>query len=419
MFALVDCNNFYASCERVFRPDLKTQPVVILSNNDGCVIARSNEAKALGIPMGAPAYQYESLFKKQQVHVFSSNFALYGDMSHRVMTVLESFCSDMEVYSIDEAFLLEPAWRNADLLEYGDVMRKRVLSWTGIPISVGFAPTKTLSKVANHIAKKFPEKTRGVYLIDTEERRVKALKWLPVEEVWGVGRRYARKLQQMGVKTAYDFTRLSPQQVRKYFSVVGVRLQKELQGDSVHGLEVSQPRKNIATTRTFETPYLEFEQVRERIATFAVVCAEKLRQQHSTCHSLMVFVRTNSHRADLPQYSQQAVVKMPYASSSSIELVQYATEGLKQIFKTGYQYKKAGVVVQDIRPAQDRQMTLFEDRNDKHIPLMQVLDQLNNTYGRQKVKLGSQDVKRTWKMRQERLSPRYTTQLSEIITVHC
>ena len=417
MFALVDCNNFYASCERVFRPDLNGKPIVVLSNNDGCVIARSNEAKDLGIPMGAPAFEYEKLFQQQKVHVFSANFALYGDMSHRVMSVLSDYSPAMEIYSIDECFLSLRGFELFNLQEYGMLMRNKVVKWTGIPISVGIAPTKALSKVANRIAKKFSERTKGVYIIDSEESRIKALKWLKVEDVWGIGRQHAKRLQAQGVKTAYDFTQLNDAFVRKQMSVVGLRLKHDLQGIPTLNLDEVQPKKNIATTRSFDGNYTKFEQISERVSTFAVSCAEKLRKQNSCCNSLMVFIHSNRHRKDLPQYNRNIVIQLPFATNSSIELSKFAIQALKQIFKEGYSYKKAGVIVQDFTPQDSVQKSLFEERNEKHIPLMKAVDKLNALFGQQKIRLASQDAKRVWKMKQEKLSPNYTTKLSDVITI--
>lgn len=418
MFALIDCNNFYASCERVFRPDLNGKPIVVLSNNDGCVIARSNEAKAVGIPMGAPAFEYEKLFQQHSVHVYSANFALYGDMSNRVMSVLENYSPEIEIYSIDECFLKLQGFEHFDLQDYGNQMRQKVIKWTGIPISVGIAPTKALSKVANRIAKKYTEKTGGVYIIDSEEKRIKALKWLKVEDVWGIGRQHSKRLNALGVKTAYDFTQLDDPLVKKQMAIVGLRLKHDLQGIPTLDLEEIQPKKNIATTRSFETNYTEFEQLRERVSTFAVSCAEKLRKQHSCCNSLMVFIHTNGHRKDLPQYSRNMVMKLPFPTNSGIELSKFATQALHHIFKQGFSYKKAGVIVLDFTPENMLQQSLFENRNKKHIPLMQAVDKMNATFGQQKIRLASQDPKRVWKMKQEKLSPRYTTNLNDIITIN-
>lgn len=418
MFALIDCNNFYASCERVFRPNLNGKPVVVLSNNDGCVIARSNEAKALGVPMGAPAFEYEKLFNDNNIHVFSSNYALYGDLSARVMNILSEFAPEIEIYSIDEAFLKYDGCKYLDYFQHGLEMKRKVTKSTGIPISIGFAPTKALSKVANKIAKKHMDKTQGVYIIDTEEKRIKALKWLKVEDVWGIGRRYAKKLNKLGIDTAYKFTQQSDSWIKKHMSVVGLRLKRDLEGEPTIEIEHIKAKKNIATTRSFERNYSDYEQIRERVTTFAVSCGEKLRKQRSCCNAMLIFLHTNGHRHDLPQYSRNIVVKFPYPTNSSIELARFAISGLEKIFKKGYHYKKAGVIAIDITSEKYRQMSIFEDTNPRHIPLMKAVDKINNTIGQQKLKLASQDMGRTWKMRQERLSPRYTTKLNEIINVN-
>ena len=418
MFALVDCNNFYASCERVFRPELRGKPIVVLSNNDGCVIARSNEAKKFGIPMGAAAYQYEKTFIDNNIYVFSSNYALYGDMSARVMDILASLAPEIEVYSIDEAFLKFEGCDYINLQEYGEMIVKTVTKSTGIPISVGIANTKALSKVANKVAKKFPEKTGSSYLIDSDEKRIKALKWLPIEDVWGIGRRHAKRLMALGIKNAYQFTQLPDQWVRKNMSVVGLRLKHELEGKPRLDMETAKAKQNIATTRSFDKNYTEYDHLRERITTFSVTCAEKLRRQKSSCNSLLIFLHTNGFRNDLPQYSRNIVMKLPFPTNSSIEIAKFAVEGLSLIFKQGYQYKKAGVIVMDITPEETNQISMFENTNPKHKVLMDVMDRLNSAIGQKKVKLASQALDRTWKMKQERLSPRYTTRLSEIITIN-
>lgn len=417
MFALVDCNNFYVSCERVFRPDLNAKPVVVLSNNDGCVISRSNEAKAIGIPMGAPAFKYQQIFQQQQITVFSSNYALYGDMSNRVMNLLARTSPEIEVYSIDEAFLKFEGCASINFESYGANIRQKVTKSTGIPISIGVAPTKALAKVANRIAKKFEKRTNGVYVIDSEEKRIKALKWIKIQDVWGIGSGFANKLSKLGVKTAYQFTQQTDSWVRKHMSVVGLRLKKDLEGVPTLDLSYFGDKKNIATTRTFEENYTCFELIRERVSTFAVTCAEKLRKQQSNCNALMVFLRTNRHRKNLAQHNRNIVIRLPYSTNSNIELSKFATHALKQIYIKGYAYKKAGVIVMGITPANTQQISLFENSNPKHKPLMEVVDRLNQTLGQQKIKLGGQDLKRTWKMRQERLSPKYTTRLSDVILV--
>lgn len=417
MFALIDCNNFYASCERVFNPRLNNKPVVVLSNNDGCVIARSNEAKALGIPMGAPAFEFEKDFEQKGIHVFSSNYALYGDMSSRVMNLLAEFSPDIEIYSIDEAFLKFQGFEYFNFQDIGNAMRSRVTKGTGIPISIGFAPTKALAKVANKIAKKFSERTNSVYCMDTEDKRIKALKWLPIEDVWGIGRQHANRLKALKVTNAYQFTLLSDDWVRKNMSVVGLRLKQDLEGKPTLDLEDVPTKKMIATTRSFEGMLTEHKQIEERVSTFAIKCAEKLRRQKSHCNLITVFVVTNRFRADLPQYSRSIVIKTEYPTNSSIDIIKYTQTGLKQLFREGYHYKKAGVIVTGLTPENQKQMTLFTTENPKHSPIMSIVDRLNRAYGNNKIKFGSQSLGRQWKMKQERLSPRYSTNIKEIIQV--
>jgi DNA polymerase V len=418
MFALVDCNNFYASCERVFRPDLVGKPIVVLSNNDGCVIARSNEAKALGIPMGATAFEYQRLFAAQKVHVFSANFALYGDMSQRVMSILATFCPDIEVYSIDEAFLDFGEKQYFDLKERGEQICQKILKDTGISVSIGFAPTKTLAKVANRIAKKFPTETKSSHCINDDEKRLKALRWLAIEDVWGIGRQHAKRLHLIGIKTAFDFTVLSDEWVLKNMSVVGLRLKKELLGKKTLGIELPTPKKNIATTRSFDKNYTTFEELRERIVTFSVACAEKLRKQNSACNAITVFIQSNRFRKELPQYNNSIVVRLPFASNSSIEIAKYAVKGLEKIFKEGIFYKKAGVIIMDFCPKEIIQTTLFAVPNPKHDILMKTMDCINRNIGHQKIKLASQDKGQQWKMKQEKLSQCYTTNFSEIMVIY-
>ncbi len=417
MFALIDCNNFYASCQRVFIPDLKNKPIIVLSNNDGCVIARSNEAKAIGIKMGQPLFECKTLVDKYSIEVFSSNYALYGDMSNRVFSLIKEYLPMMEVYSIDEAFFHIEDSNNIDLDEFGREIVKKIQKCTGIPISIGFAPTKSLAKVANKIAKKFPQRTMGTYVIDSTEKQKKALKWTKVEDVWGIGRRYSKKLIESGIKNALDFTMIEDSWVKKFMSVVGLRLKQDLKGIPTIEIEDLRPKKTIATTRSFEITCTEFEDIKERIVTFAVVCAEKLRKQKSFAGTIMVFLHTNFHNKTQEQYSKSYVYKLPFATNSSIELAKFAIEALEKIFIKGYNYKKAGVVVMDLEPMDNFQYTLFQASNPTHQKLMSSVDYLNSTYGYQKVRLASQSPGRVWKMNQERLSPQYTTKLDEIIIV--
>ena len=418
VFALIDCNNFYASCERVFNPKLIGKPIAILSNNDGCVISRSNEAKALGIPMGAPAFKYDLMFKKHSIRVFSSNFPLYGDMSSRVMSILSSYTPNIEIYSIDEAFLEFKGFDNYDLENYGREIRKKVLKWTGIPVSIGIAPTKALAKVANRIAKKFENKTTGVYVLDSKEKREKALKWLKIEDVWGIGFKHTTRLKSYNVNKAYDFIKLPDKWVKSEMSVVGLRLKKELEGKSVLSLEEHRsPKKAIATTRSFEKNLTKFEDLKERISTFSILCSEKLRVQKSNCNSIYVFVKSNKHQKNKLQYRNGVMMTLPFASNSSITISKYATEGLKRIYKQDIEYKKAGVIVMGLIPTDSNQLNLFEKENPRYQALMKTLDFINKKEGPNKIKLASQDLKRIWKMKQTRLTKRYTTELDEIISL--
>jgi DNA polymerase V len=417
MFALVDCNNFYASCERVFNPNLQNKPVAILSNNDGCVISRSDEAKALKLPMGAPIFKWEAFCKANGIKVLSSNYPLYGDMSHRVMRILEQFTPDVEVYSIDEAFLEFKGFNACNFEAYGTKIRQRILKWTGIPTCVGIAPTKALSKAANKIARKFPEATSGVYVIDSEAKRVKALKWLKLEDVWGLGHGLQKRLKAKGCKTAYDFTLLPDEWVRKQFTITGWKLKKDLEGTSKIQLDEIKTKRAIATTRSFENTYSDIDNIKERVSTFAVRCAEKLRKQGSSCNMVYVSLQSDKHNKGTLQHRESRVVSLTYSTDSSLIISREAVKIAKQIFKTGVKYKRAGVIVMGLVPTSNHQLQLFNKENPKHKPLMQAIDSLNEKYAGNKVKLANQDLKRTWKMRQERLSPRYTTNIEDIIVV--
>lgn len=421
MFALVDCNNFYASCERAFNPKYRNVPVVVLSNNDGCVIARSNEAKQIGIKMGVPAYQIKELVKLHNVAVFSSNYTLYGDMSSRVMTILQSFVPEMEVYSIDEAFL---NMSGMDLMgsykQYGEKITTTVKQNTGIPVSMGIASTKTLAKVANKFAKKY-KLYSNVCVIDTDEKRIIALQKTDIGDVWGIGRQNAKKLNVHGVKTAYDFTQLPQSLVRKLLTVVGERTWRELKGESCIDLELVTPdKKSICTSRSFGRSQTDIEGLKEAVSSYASICAQKLREQKSCAVSVMVFIHTNNFREDLPQYWQNCVVKLPVASNSTFEIVHYALEALNKIFKPGFQYKKAGVVITEIVPDTAIQTHLFDNIDrEKHNKVMAVVDKLNSGFTRNVLCLAIQGQEKKWKLRQELLSPSYTTKLSDVITINC
>lgn len=415
MYALVDCNNFYASCERVFQPPLNGKPIVVLSNNDGCVIARSSEAKALGIPMGAAAFKYASYFKNNGVYVFSSNYPLYADLSNRVMRILSSYCPTMEIYSIDEAFLDLRGFNRYNLNAYGRSIKQQVFQYTKIPVCIGIGPSKALAKVANHIAKKFPEHHQGVYILERDEQITKALKWLPINEVWGIGRKLSKRLAQIGIHKAYDFIQLADAYILRNFSVVELRLKKELLGQSILSLEEVTTKKSIATTRTFETDIRDYEYVKERISTFAVKCAEKLRAQDSQCGMITVFIQTNRFNKINPPYNRSLSRQLSMDSNSNMIINKAAIAVFNELYKADYAYKKAGVMVSGITSTQQKQLNLFELDHLKHGPLMDVIDGLNKRYGSETMKLGSQAMDRTWKMRQEHLSPSYTTQLDQIL----
>lgn len=417
MFALVDCNNFYASCERVFNPSLQGKPIAILSNNDGCVISMSDEAKAIPLPFGAPIFKYEQFCKLHNITVLSSNYPLYGDMSTRVMTILKAFSPEVEVYSIDEAFLQFKGFKEMDYQQTGVAIRTRILKWTGIPTCVGIAPTKALSKVANKIARKFPKETGGVYIIDSDESRIKGIKWTKIHQVWGIGNRLTKKLNAKGCQTAFDFTQLSDTWVKKMFGITIWKLQKELQGFSKIPMEEVSSKKMIATTRSFEYTYTDIKDIKERIATFATRGAEKLRAQKTCCHMLVVQLSSDRYKTTETQYRASKTVVFSHPTSSTLTLTKAAVQAVSTIFKEGIHYKRAGVIVMGLVPEDNFQLNLFSHENPKHQPLMRAIDQLNRKFKSDKIKIANQDLTRTWKMRQERLSKKFTTNIKEILIV--
>ena len=416
MFALIDCNNFYVSCERVFNPNLNGKPVVVLSNNDGCAISRSDEAKRLGIPMGAPIFKYRSIINQHNVIVLSSNYPLYADMSNRVMTTISNFIPDVEIYSIDEAFLKFEGYENYDLLSYASKMRNTILKWTGIPTSVGIAPTKSLAKISNKIARKFPSQTKHVYVLDTDYKRSKALNYFPLNDIWGIGRRLSKRLQNIGCKNASDFVNLPEQWVKSNLSIVELKIQQELKGISNLDLDSLKIKKSIATTRSFEKPISDLGKLKERVSTFSLSCAEKLRRQNSLCNVMIVFIRSNYFRKDLQQHSCSRVVTLPYPTNSSFVLNNYALKAIENMFQDKIDYKKAGVIVTSLIPNNSYQLGIFENEDYRHKPLMKTMDYINSKYG-EKIKLANQDLKRKWKMKQEFLSPCYTTKIDDIIKI--
>ncbi len=364
--------------------------------------------------MGVPAYQIKDEVRKFGVKVFSSNYTLYGDMSSRVMTILSSYTPNIEIYSIDEAFLDMTGF--GSLKEYGKHIVDTTTKWTGIPVSMGIASTKTLAKVANKFAKKH-NGYNGVCLIDTDDKRIKALQHTEIGDVWGIGRRNEKKLKTQGVDTAYDFTLLSRAWVRKNMTVTGERTWLELNGESCIDLELVRPdKKQICTSRSFGKNVTTLEDMREAVAYYASLCSEKLREQNSFAYSLMVFIHTNNFREDLPQYYQNCIIQMPVPTNSTMEITHYALEALGKIYREGFQYKKAGVIITEIAPDNGIQMALFDqiDR-EKHTKIMHVVDSLNKGYTRNVLNLAVQGTNKKWSLKRELLSPCYTTKLSDVI----
>lgn len=408
MIALIDGNNFYASCERIFRPDWRDKPLVVLSNNDGCAIARSSEAKALGIAMGEPYFKLKHFEKTHGLIVRSARFDLYGNISNRVVQIVKRYCKDIEVYSIDESFLFLDGYYNS--FEKMQELRREVLGGLDLPTSIGMAPTKTLAKVANKIVKKYPKELGSVYKIETQSQIEKALRWFPVQDLWGIGRQYDKKFTQFGIKKAWDFVQLPDDFLRKEMGIYGVRMKKELLGKRQYEMSTSKPKKNIATTRTFDKSYSDYEYVAERVSTYASECARKLRQQNSCCKNVTVFITTDRYKIHHSQYSNSFTITLPNPSYSSIEIIKSAKKALDMIFVQGLQYRKAGVIIGSFVNENERMISLFDqDIHEKHTPIMKTMDLLNEKFGTQKVKLGSMDIQKTWKMEQKNLSPKYHT----------
>lgn len=418
MIAIVDCNNFYASCERVFNPKLEGKPVVVLSNNDGCVIARSEEAKALGIEMGALAFEMEDFFAKNNVNVFSSNYTLYGSLSNRVMKTLASFIADVEIYSIDEAFLDLSNYHFVNLTSLAINIRKTVKQNVGIPVTIGIAPTKTLAKMANRYAKKQCREL-GVYCLDTPEKTNLILNYTQIGDIWGIGAAHKRRLLQKGINTAADFIKLPPDWVRKNMTVVGERMWNELHGQPCIDWELEPPpKKGICTARSFGKLLANKQDIAEALANYTHTCAVKLRKQKSCTSTLNVFLQTNTHRTQDKQYFNAVTIQLPVATNASNELIKYAMQGLDRIFKQGYNYKKVGVMLSNLIPETQVQYGLFDTTNRvRDNKLMKALDTCNMLFGKDLVRFATQGYNKKWKLRQERLSPCYTTNINHILTI--
>ena len=415
MFALADCNNFFASCERVFRPDLQGKPVIVLSNNDGCAVARSNEAKALGIKMGAPFFKIKHIVEKNNVAVFSGNMALYGDMSQRVRWVLEEFAPAVEVYSIDEAFLDLRGMDNVDFDAYAKKISSECWRQTSIPVSVGIAPTKTLAKIASKLCKQYPKLRGGCYMHRPQDIE-KVLRKFPIEDVWGIGRKSCAKLLSMGVKTAWDYTQLPENAVRKMLALPGVRTWRELRGvpciEFEDGFEAKQ---SICVSRSFAHEITDVEELAEQIANFASSMAEKLRQQRSVACEMAVFAYTNRFKDNEPQTYGNSLVHFEQPSNDQRTIVASAVAAAHELYKKGYGYKKAGVVATHIIQESDVVHSLFEDSQaaEREHRITSALDAINSTFGRGTVKLAAQGSGLI-KSSSEKQSPHYTTLWSDI-----
>ena len=420
IFALVDCNNFYASCEKLFRPDLADTPVVVLSNNDGCVVARSKEAKALGIKMGIPIFKIQAQIRQHGIQVFSSNYSLYADMSDRVMRTLEDMAPKVEIYSIDEAFLDLTGIQSAiSLVDFGQQVKHTIDRWIGIAVCVGIAPTKTLAKLANHAAKKYPA-TQGVVDLTDRNRQRKLLALTPVEDIWGVGRRLSVRLQAMGIDTALDLANTSAKLIRQQFSVVLERTVRELNGESCIALEqIPATKKQIICSRSFGARVTSLVQMRQAVCQHATRAAEKLRKERQQAKLLSVFIRTSPYQNNTPQYSNALTAELPRPSDDTRDLIQLSIRLLDQLWRDGYDYAKAGVVLSDFYDIGTYQAGLF-DQPSAHTnsrQLMHVVDEINHS-GLGKVFFARQGIKKDWAMKREHLSPAYTSRWNGLIRVN-
>ncbi|HAV8279316.1 TPA: Y-family DNA polymerase [Escherichia coli] len=421
MYALCDVNSFYASCETVFRPDLKGRPVVVLSNNDGCVIARSTEAKKLGIKMGEPYFRQKDFFRRHGVVCFSSNYELYADMSNRVMTTLEEMSPRCEIYSIDEAFCDLTGVRNCrDLTDFGREIRATVLQRTHLTVGVGIAQTKTLAKLANHAAKQWQRQTGGVADLSSVDRQRKLMAALPVDEVWGIGRRISKKLEAMGIKTVLQLADTDIRFIRKHFNVVLERTVRELRGEPCLALEEFAPvKQEIICSRSFSGRITEYEEMRQAICSYASRAAEKLRGEHQYCRFISAFVKTSPFALNEPYYGNNASVKLLTPTQDSRDIISAAIRCLDAIWQDGYRYQKAGVMLGDFFSQGVAQLNLFDDNAPRpgSEKLMEVLDHLNAKGGRGTLYFAGQGIQQQWQMKREMLSPRYTTRFSDLPVV--
>ena len=413
--ALIDCNNFYVSCERVFNPSLEGKPVVVLSNNDGCVVARSQEVKDLGIKMGVPLFKIQQLITQHSIEVYSSNYVLYGDMSARVMAALSHFSPDVEIYSIDEAFVNLSWLSYQELSAYGAQIKSTIAQWMGIPVSIGIAPTKTLAKIANRLAKKQAQ-YQGVFLWPREvPQQERFLNEIAVEDIWGVGRQYSKWLRINCINDGLKLKNTPEWLIQPKMGIVGIRLLRELNGISCLPLELSpQPKKATCVSRSFARPVTSWSELKEAIATHTSRATEKLRKQQQSAKAITIFILTNRFQDDY--YSNSITLPLPLASNHSPELIHAALRGLELIFRDGYEYKKAGVIMQGLQPENIQQGNLFLPHydSDKQQRLMKTVDRLNNKWGQDTLFWAASGIKKSWATKRENVSPRYTTCWSEL-----
>jgi DNA polymerase V len=413
MYALIDCNNFYASCERVFQPKLKGQPIVVLSNNDGCVIARSNEAKTLGVKMGAPYFQIRQMMQNLGIHVRSSNYELYGDMSRRVMLTLAQLTPDVEVYSIDEAFCDFSGFDRRDIAAYAHEVRERVHQWTGIPVSIGVAPTKTLAKAANSIAKK----TDGVLALDDNTTSRALLSLLPVRDVWGIGRQHAKMLADHGIKTALELIEMPDSWIRAKMHLPGLRTVLELRGvPCITVADEPAAKKSISTSRMFGRPVTTLEELLEAITTYTTRAAEKLRVENRQARHIDIFFHTSPHRQ--PFYVGKAAYDLPIATDYTPDLITYAVRGIRSAFRPGYRYIKAGLVLSDLTAPEEQQLSMLHaPDNEKNVAIMEALDTVNRRWGKDSLFYAGAGIDKPWSMKREMRSPSYSTRLQDILRI--
>ena len=414
--ALIDCNSFYASCERIFNPKLLGIPIVVLSNNDGCIITRSSEAKTLGIKMGEPYFKVKKIIEKNNVKVFSSNYSLYGDISQRVMEILLSFSPDVEIYSIDEAFLSFTGFKNYELLKYCKHISKTIKKWVGIPVSIGVGSTKTLSKIANHLAKKNRD-YEGVCILKEKNTIEDALIRTEISDVWGIGKSFSKFLKKNSINNAKQFTLLDRSWVKKNMGVVGEKIQLELQGFSCLDLElIDSSKKSCCVSRSFSHPVENLEELKESIANYGSRAAEKIREEGLIAQYMKIFVLTNYFNKREKQYSNSIKLQLDFPTNNSLLIVKRAIQGIERIYKEGFRYKKTGITLYELNNSSSIRGLLDNDRS-RSDSLMDALDKINYRYGNSTLKIAAEGIKKNWQMQRKKVSPCYTTRFDELMVV--